>query len=150
MNGLSKFDELRIKTDRQLLQLLNNELDGGLGAACETLGSADDPAFTKERYVKAKRAYTEVLRLMRVAYEITEDERNRLESRLNRLRRILEGLAGLRSMITPGEKDIAALARVLWEARGCPQGSPQEDWFRAERNLKSRSASAAREVQRER
>jgi hypothetical protein len=24
----------------------------------------------------------------------------------------------------------------LWKARGCPEGLPEEDWFRAERALK--------------
>src|ERR1700730_16837390 len=28
-----------------------------------------------------------------------------------------------------GHDDIAALAHKLWLARGCPEGSPQEDWF---------------------
>ena len=38
-----------------------------------------------------------------------------------------------------GHDDIAALARELWQARGCPDGSPQEDWFRAVEELRSRS-----------
>jgi len=29
-------------------------------------------------------------------------------------------------------KDIAALAYFLWMDRGCPDGSPDQDWFRAE------------------
>lgn len=33
---------------------------------------------------------------------------------------------------------IAALAYSYWEARGCQGGSPEEDWFRAERELRSR------------
>jgi hypothetical protein len=36
-------------------------------------------------------------------------------------------------------QDIAALAYELWQARGCPDGSPEEDWFRAEQELQSRS-----------
>ena len=31
--------------------------------------------------------------------------------------------------------DIALLAYRLWEARGCPEGSPDEDWFGALREL---------------
>ena len=27
---------------------------------------------------------------------------------------------------------VAALAYELWQARGCPDGTPEEDWFRAE------------------
>ena len=29
------------------------------------------------------------------------------------------------------EQDIANLAFELWQARGCPLGSPEEDWFHA-------------------
>jgi len=36
------------------------------------------------------------------------------------------------------ETAIAALAYQLWLERGCPIGSDQEDWFRAEKILKSR------------
>jgi hypothetical protein len=35
----------------------------------------------------------------------------------------------------PSESAIAAHAYELWQARGCPDGSPEEDWFRAEREL---------------
>ncbi len=37
------------------------------------------------------------------------------------------------------EEDIAALAYELWQARGCPQGSSQEDWFQAVEQLRSRN-----------
>ncbi len=36
--------------------------------------------------------------------------------------------------------DIEALAHQLWQARGCPEGSPEEDWFHAAEQLRSRSA----------
>jgi hypothetical protein len=32
-------------------------------------------------------------------------------------------------------KEIARLAYQLWQERGCPIGTDQEDWFRAEREL---------------
>jgi DUF2934 family protein len=38
-----------------------------------------------------------------------------------------------------GHDDIAALAYELWQARGCPEGSPEEDWFHAAEQLRSRS-----------
>lgn len=34
------------------------------------------------------------------------------------------------------QEDIALLAYALWEKRGSPIGSPEEDWFAAERALK--------------
>jgi len=51
------------------------------------------------------------------------------------------------SSITPiAHSDIAALAYQLWEDRGCPFGSPEEDWQTAEQQLsvkvKARSAVA--------
>lgn len=38
------------------------------------------------------------------------------------------------------ESEIAALAYRFWQERGCPQGSSQEDWFLAERELRPPSA----------
>jgi hypothetical protein len=35
-------------------------------------------------------------------------------------------------------EQIALLAHQLWEQRGCPEGSPEEDWFRAEQELAAR------------
>jgi hypothetical protein len=32
--------------------------------------------------------------------------------------------------------DVANLAYHLWEERGCPDGSADEDWFEAERRVK--------------
>jgi hypothetical protein len=37
-----------------------------------------------------------------------------------------------------GHNDIAQLAYELWQARGCPLGSPEEDWFRAAHELRAR------------
>ena len=38
-----------------------------------------------------------------------------------------------------GHDDIAALAHELWQARGCPDGSPEEDWYHAAEQLRSRA-----------
>ena len=35
-------------------------------------------------------------------------------------------------------EDIAALAYAFWAERGCPLGSPEQDWFRAEEELRKR------------
>lgn len=42
--------------------------------------------------------------------------------------------SGMESPETLHEQ-IAALAYALWEERGCPEGSPEEDWFRAQKEL---------------
>jgi hypothetical protein len=38
----------------------------------------------------------------------------------------------------PSHAEIAGLAYSYWEARGRHEGSPLEDWFRAERELRER------------
>jgi hypothetical protein len=38
----------------------------------------------------------------------------------------------------PSQDEIANLAYLYWEARGCQGGSPEEDWLRAERELIAR------------
>jgi len=38
-----------------------------------------------------------------------------------------------------GHKEIAQLAHELWVERGCPEGSPEEDWFRAAETLRARA-----------
>jgi hypothetical protein len=40
---------------------------------------------------------------------------------------------------TFGHNEIAARAHEIWLARGCPEGSPEADWFRAAEELRSRT-----------
>lgn len=39
------------------------------------------------------------------------------------------------------EEQIAVLAYRLWQERGCPIGSPEIDWFRAEQELRTSSSN---------
>jgi hypothetical protein len=39
----------------------------------------------------------------------------------------------------PLQEEIAALAYSLWQATGCPEGMPDEDWFNAEKALKTKA-----------
>ena len=38
-----------------------------------------------------------------------------------------------------GHAEIADRAYELWQKRGCPDGSPEEDWYRAAEELRSRA-----------
>ena len=40
-------------------------------------------------------------------------------------------------------EEIARLAYALWEARGCQDGNPEEDWLRAEEELRKTGFSVA-------
>jgi len=42
----------------------------------------------------------------------------------------------------PAPEAIAALAYSYWAARGCAGGSPEEDWLRAEQELRAAYATA--------
>jgi hypothetical protein len=45
--------------------------------------------------------------------------------------------------ISPDQATIAQLAYLYWLDRGCPIGSPEEDWSRAEQDLKNEQARTA-------
>jgi len=55
-----------------------------------------------------------------------------------------EGIAGGQGIVAFSHADIAMRAHELWRARGCPDGSPDEDWFRAAEELRSRAGSPRR------
>lgn len=42
---------------------------------------------------------------------------------------------------TFGHNEIAARAHQIWTARGCPEGSPEEDWSQAVTDLRSRATT---------
>lgn len=39
-----------------------------------------------------------------------------------------------------GCEEVRRLAYSYWEARGCPEGTSEEDWFRAEQDLNATAA----------
>jgi hypothetical protein len=69
---------------------------------------------------------------------LTGGERSRqaLEHSKDAHRHTVQAAHGL---ATFGHHEIAARAYELWQARGCPEGSSQEDWFRAAEELRSRA-----------
>jgi hypothetical protein len=136
----TKFDRLRLKTERQLILLIGRELDLGIRDARQVLMSAaDTSAFAEECRLRAKKAHAKAARLILLVTDITDDERSAAESKLDHLRELLKALSAIGITPTPAEAEIAALARILWEARGCAGGLPEEDWFRAERALKAQA-----------
>lgn len=44
----------------------------------------------------------------------------------------------------PDHEEIARLAYSYWEARGGQEGSPEDDWYKAEGELKAHSAAAGK------
>jgi len=66
----------------------------------------------------------------RQAFEHSQDAHRHTQAATNR-----HGVAAV------GHDDIAMLAYHLWQARGCPDGTSQEDWFHAAEQLRSRAGS---------
>jgi predicted phage-related endonuclease len=108
MRELCKFDELRVKTDNELLELLNGEIEFGIAAAREGLKGAEDLSSMTQSYWKAKHAHTEVSRLLSLAYEGPVAERVQLQARLQRLSRMLEALQNLDYGLHPCSEDATA------------------------------------------
>jgi hypothetical protein len=140
MAELSKFDELRRKTNKELVQVIDKALDLGICQARKALKSAATRDVAERCCLRAKTSYVQVSRLIPLVGEIGGEKRGRVESRLEHLKRMLDSLSAIGSTPTPTEDEIAAAARSLWEARGRPEGVPEQDWFLAERALKSQSA----------
>jgi Protein of unknown function (DUF2934) len=67
-----------------------------------------------------------------------ESSRHNLEHSQDAHQRTQPATVG-HGIVAFGHRDIADLAYKLWQARGCPIGSPQEDWFHAVEELRSRS-----------
>ena|SRR5215469_5996633 len=57
---------------------------------------------------------------------------------------VKEGNANDGNGATFGHAEIAALAYTLWEERGCPEGSPEDDWSKAVAQLRARNLSEHR------
>ena len=52
---------------------------------------------------------------------------------------VKKGVSTETTAAVPDHSNIATLAYELWVQRGCPIGTDQEDWFRAEEELRKTS-----------
>lgn len=140
MTTLTKYDELRLKTDKQLFQLVSSELDLGICSAHQALKSAGNREAAELYLLRAKSACAKASRLLPITGDLDPDSRSSLESKLERLGRTIAAMTAAGGNVTADQTQVAALAHALWQARGCPVGRPEEDWFRAERALKVQAA----------
>lgn len=49
--------------------------------------------------------------------------------------RLAHALPAVSTEIHPTHEDIAALAYALWKEQGCPEGTQEEHWLKAEQEL---------------
>ena len=91
MEAICKFDELRRKTDRELVHLLKRNLEVGFVACASIALSADHPA-AGAGYARARRAALDGLLVLHMLRETGPGERARLETQLRCLERIVKRL----------------------------------------------------------
>jgi len=90
LSNVSKLAELRAKTDRQLIHVINSELDRGLHLALQAEAkSAYDCDGVAPPHVEAEKACAYALSLISRVDDTSE--RRRLESKLTRLGAALDG-----------------------------------------------------------
>jgi hypothetical protein len=90
MSKVSKLSELRAKTDRELIELIGNELQLGFHLAV-IAGEAkreNDFPFGEQPRSRAEQAYAEARRLLPKVEDVSEHRR--LEEKLNQLREALD------------------------------------------------------------
>jgi hypothetical protein len=66
-----------------------------------------------------------------------------VESSLTPAAELVSQEAAVATLYQPTYEEVAQLAYLYWEARGCQGGSSEEDWLRAEAELRSRSKTAS-------
>jgi len=66
-----------------------------------------------------------------------EQSRQALENSQDAHHQHLQAASAAHGIVTFGHAEIAARAYELWQARGCPDGSSEEDWFDAAEELRS-------------
>jgi len=89
MKGISKFDELRRKTDQELVYLLRRSLETGF-AACASIELSADHGAVGAAYARAKRASLNGALLLHMLGETSAAERMRMETQLRCLERIVK------------------------------------------------------------
>jgi hypothetical protein len=122
----------KTESGRELAEFLKNELAAcvafvKLGATMRKTGNQElvDQAITN-----AEKSYATLLPFLSDSTRSTGLKAEELEEFRTQLERIRNSLDDLERV-----RRIGALAYQFWQERGCPHGTPEEDWFRAEREI---------------
>jgi len=109
-----------------------------------------DPQYSKSLTIKATQEFTAKMKGLRKALDavqrlrtsqlqtIKEAKGIRMEKqwKTTTARDSEISTTGLEKITEPeNQHEVAALAYEFWQARGCPEGTPEEDWFRAEKEI---------------
>jgi hypothetical protein len=107
----SRFDELRYRTDKQLLRVVNSVLDSGMLEARQALRCGDNRVGARHHFLLAKRRYVDAAYLILLAD--ARLEKQAVCARLEHLRDTLDEMSGPGSPWTAPADDLAALTRAV-------------------------------------
>jgi hypothetical protein len=122
----------KIEASRELAEFLKNE-----SAACvtfvklgTTMRKTGNQELAEQAIANAEKSYATLLPFLSDPIRSTglkAEELEEFRAQFERIRNSLDDLEKVRK--------IAVLAYQFWQERGCPLGSPEQDWFRAEREI---------------
>jgi hypothetical protein len=124
--------EKKTESGREIAEFLKDELAAcvafvKLGATMRKTGNQE---LVEQAIGNAEKSYTTLLPFLSDSTRSTglkAEELEEFRAQLERIRNSLDDLEKVRK--------IAVLAYQFWQERGCPVGTPEEDWFRAEREI---------------
>ena len=124
MAVLCRFDELRIKTDKQLLQVVNSTLDRGVREVSHAIRSGDNRAVAGDHHLRAKTAYAEAARLVPLIRQMVGEEPSGVETKLEHLKKMLEASCGRPGPGSLRRSDLHGCAGIVERQRlpGRPTG----------------------------
>ena len=122
----------KAESGRELAEFLKNELAAcvafvKLGATMRKTGNQE---LVEQAICNAEKSYATLVPFLSDSTRSTglkAEELEEFRAQLERIRNSLDDLQRVRK--------IAVLAYQFWQDRGCPLGTPEEDWFRAEREI---------------
>jgi hypothetical protein len=122
----------KAKSGGELSEFLKSEL-----ASCVTFASYSammrrigNHELAEQAAVNAEKSYATLLPFLSDSTRsqgLTAEQLAEFRGQLERVRNTLDDLDKV--------KRIAVLAYEFWQQRGCPHGTPEQDWFRAEREI---------------
>jgi hypothetical protein len=122
----------KAESGRQLAEFLKHELTACVTFASHaaTMRRTGNQELVEQAIANAEKSYATLLPFLSDSMRsqgLKAEELEEFRAQLERIRNTLDDLEKVRR--------IALLAYEFWQERGCPLGSPQEDWFRAEREI---------------
>ena len=122
------------KTDSggELSEFLRSELSACVMFASHaaTMRIIGNQELTEQAIANAEKSYATLLPFLSDSTRsqgLTAEQLEEFRGQLERIRNTLDDLDKVRR--------IAVLAYEFWQQRGCPNGTPEQDWFRAEHEI---------------